>query len=246
MRRFFLGDKVNIGQEAFIYGSDAKHIHRVLRMSVGDHLIIFDGAGNDFEAEIIKIDPGKATIKPLKKVRHVTDSPVSITIAQAMLKGKKMDVLARQITELGVKRWIPFLSERSVASPPEDRLVARLERWRTIALESLKQCQRSRVPEICHVESLKKVLDMGMSDDLKLLFWENETRTLKDVLGPCPRQHERIFVVLGPEGGFSQAEVEAAVSQGYQCVSLGPRILKAETATVAVCTLMQFLFGDLS
>ena len=245
MRRFFWWDKAGIGEIGIIGGTDAWHICKVLRMKAGETLAVFDGAGNDYEAEIKALSPDEVKVMPVKRIRSNTDSPVRITLAQAMLKGKKMDVLARQMTELGITRWIPFLSERSIPSPTAKKLSARMERWRTIVIESLKQCQRSRLTEICDVVSFGRALEMGRSDDVKLIFWENETRPLHEALQSVPDKCERIYAVLGPEGGFSEAEIDMAISHGYESVSLGPRILRVDTAALAVCALMQHIFGDL-
>ena len=245
MRRFFWQDKAGIGQEGIIGGTDARHIRTVLRMKPGDTLVVFDGAGHDYEAEIKAISPDHVTVSPVKKIHTTMDSPVKITIAQAMLKGKKMDVLARQITELGITQWVPFFSERSIPVPSRAKLPARLERWRTIIIESMKQCQRSWLTELSDIVSFDEALEMGKSDDVKLIFWEEETRTLPEMLGSVPDKCEKIFAIIGPEGGFSAAEIEKAASLGYQSVSLGSRILKAETAALSVCTLMQYLFGDM-
>ena len=245
MRRFFWQDKAGIGQEGVIGGTDARHICTVLRMKPGDTLVIFDGAGHDYEAEIKTVSPDRVRVSPVKQIHTTMDSPVKITFAQAMLKVKKMDVLARQITELGITRWVPFFSERSIPLPSRAKLPARLERWRTIIIESMKQCQRSRLTELNNIVSFDAALEIGKSDDLKLIFWEEETRPLPEVLGSVPDNCERIFAIIGPEGGFSAAEIEKAASLGYQSVSLGPRVLKAETAALSVCTLMQYLFGDM-
>lgn len=245
MRRFFWQDRAGIGQEGIIGGTDARHIRKVLRMKPGDTLVVFDGAGNDYEAEIKTISPDQVRVSPVKRIHTTMDSPVKITFAQAMLKGKKMDVLARQITELGITRWVPFFSERSIPVPAKAKLPVRLERWRTIVIESMKQCQRSWLTELGDIVSFDQALEMGKSDDVKLIFWEEETRTLPEVLGPVPDRCERVFAIIGPEGGFSETEIEKAVSFGYKSVSLGSRILKAETAAISVCTLMQYLFGDM-
>ena len=245
MRRFFWQDRAGIGETGTIGGTDARHIRTVLRMKPGDTLVVLDGAGNDFEAEIMSISSDEVRVSPVKRIQHNTDSPVKITLAQAMLKGKKMDTLARQITELGITRWVPFFSGRSIPVPTKSKLPARLERWRSIVMESLKQCQRSRLTEVDDIVSFDKVLELGSMSDVKLIFWEEETRTLHEVLDPVPDKCEKICVILGPEGGFSESEIEKAVSLGFQSVSLGPRVLKAETATISVCTLMQYLFGDM-
>jgi len=245
MRRFFWQEKAGIGQTGIIGGTDARHIRTVLRMKPGDTLVVFDGVGNDYEAEIKAVSPDEVRVSPVKRIHTSMESPVKITIAQAMLKGKKMDVLARQITELGITRWVPFFSERSIPRLAKSKLPARLERWRSIIIESMKQCQRSWLTELDDIVSLGEALEMGRTDDVKLIFWEEETRTLPEILGSVPDSCERVFVIIGPEGGFSEVEIEKAVSHGYQSVSLGHRILKAETAALSVCTLMQYLFGDM-
>jgi len=245
MRRFFWQDKAGIGQEGIIGGTDARHIRTVLRMKPGDTLAVFDGAGNDYEAQIKTILPDRVRVSPVKRIHTSMESPVKITFAQAMLKGKKMDVLARQITELGITRWVPFFSERSIPVPSRAKLPARLERWRTIIIESMKQCQRSWLTELSDIVSFDEALEMGKTDDVKLIFWEEETQALSKVLDPVPDKCKRVFAIIGPEGGFSEEEIKKAVSLGYQSVSLGSRILKAETAALSVCTLMQYLFGDM-
>ena len=245
LRRFYLENTAGLGQGGSIQGPDAKHIRTVLRMKAGDHLIVFDGQGNDFEAEIEQVTTTDIKIVPLKKVKMKTDSPVQITLAQAMLKGKKMDLLARQITELGIARWMPFISERAVPTPKSDKQKKRLQRWQTIMVESLKQCRRSRLPRIDPVVSFEQALEAAEEVNFKLIFWEEETQSLHETLAKAPKDQSPIFAVLGPEGGFSEAEINFAKSLGYHSVSLGPRILKAETATVTVCALLQYHFGDL-
>jgi len=246
LRRFYWKNKAAVGQIGSILGSDAKHIRTVLRMKVGDHLIVFDGQGNDFEAEIESVNSNEIQIILLKKVHLKTDSPVQITIAQAMLKGKKMDLLARQITELGITRWLPFMSQRAVPTPSMTKQKKRVQRWHTIMVEALKQCRRSRLPLVDSVVTYEQALGAGSSQDFKLIFWEEETQSIGAVLGNMPKSCDRIFAVVGPEGGFSKDEIETAKSVGFHSVSLGPRILKAETATITVCALLQYHFGDLS
>jgi len=246
-RRFFWPQKAAINQAGIISGSDARHIRTVLRMKAGDGLIVFDGAGNDFEASIRAVRSDEVEIIPLKKIPSIAESPVAISMAQAMLKGRKMDLLARQISELGITRWVPFFSERSVPTPKKDKGAKRLERWKTIGIESLKWSQRSRLTQITPLNTFQEALDAGRSADVKLIFWESEQKqSLRDVLGDAGGQGKQVYVVIGPEGGFSESEIELAGATGYQSVSLGPRILKAETAAVTVCALMQYHFGDLS
>jgi 16S rRNA (uracil1498-N3)-methyltransferase len=167
-------------------------------------------------------------------------------VAQALLKEKKMDRLLRHLCELGVTRWIPFISERSVPRPGEKRLSARAQRWAKIVKESCKQCQRSKLPEISKTLAFKDVLDYGSSGDLQIVFYENESATLKSLIKPDPASAPRkILLILGPEGGFSDQEIESARAAGCVVAGLGSRILRAETAAIAACALTQFLYGDM-
>ena len=188
----------------------------------------------------------KVDVEIQRKRKAALNYGVQITVAQAFLKEKKMDDLVRKLCELGVARWIPFFSQRSIARPDKRRLAGRTQRWRRIATEALKQCRRIDTPEIGEALSFESVLDFSKSCDLKILFWENETNPLSQNFG-SDRQPaiEKILVMLGPEGGFTKHEVERAENCGFVVAGLGPRILRADTATLAACTLVQYLFGDM-
>ncbi|QTA90883.1 Ribosomal RNA small subunit methyltransferase E domain-containing protein [Desulfonema magnum] len=155
-----------------------------------------------------------------------------------------MDNLVRHLTELGITEWIPFIAERSVSRPDKKRLASRMERWKKIAREAVKQCKRSHIPDIDTVLSFEELLHIGKAYDLKIVFWENETMNFA-----FPQLHDKqyhtIFVMLGPEGGFTSREIESALASGFVTAALGPRILRAETATIAASALLQYLFGDM-
>ncbi len=248
MRRFFIEQPVGIcGRHAperlSVSGSDANHIKNVLRLKLGDNIILFDGSGNEYEAEIIHMEPGRVDVSVLRSTSSLTESTVRITVAQGFLKDKKMDDIVRHLTELGITGWLPVIAQRSVSRPDSRRLDARAERWKKIATEALKQCRRTCIPDIQPAVSFKEAVFMGKDYDLKFIFWENET-LLWDCRTPV-RHGATIFILLGPEGGFTQDEVETAAASGFVTASLGPRILRAETAAIAACTLVQYFFGDM-
>jgi len=247
MRRFFVETSDLTGSTAVISGSDARHIKTVLRLKPGDEIELFDGTGVVYSARIHSFLPKQVKVDLLGKFPLTTESPVHITVAQAYLKDNKMDTLVRQLTEMGIAAWIPFISERSVPRPDDQRLEGRRQRWQKIAQESMKQCRRGRVPQIGHMHTFRAVLETAQPSDLKIIFWESENRPLQSLVeAPQPDSAVRsIFLILGPEGGFAIPEVRQAIACGFQSISLGPRILKAETATVAACALVQYLFGDL-
>jgi 16S rRNA (uracil1498-N3)-methyltransferase len=246
MRYFFAEKAVAPGEKMTVRGSDARHIRKVLRLHPGDSIGFFDGLGAAHTARIERFLADGIVVEILSTAQVSTDPSVEITIAQAFLKEKKMDGLARQLTELGTTRWMPFFAERSVPAPNRQRLAGRLERWRKISREALKQCQRGRLLQIEPVAGLQDVLEAARCCEVKILFWENQPQPLnRPAVVPQVGGPQGVFAIIGPEGGFSPVEVDAAVAAGFLSAGLGPRILRAETATVAAATLLQFLFGDL-
>ncbi|MEW6673028.1 MAG: 16S rRNA (uracil(1498)-N(3))-methyltransferase [Thermodesulfobacteriota bacterium] len=247
MRRFFVETFNLTGSTGLISGSEARHIKNVLRLKPGDEIEIVDGSGVVYATRITSFSSKQVNVAVLGEYALTTESPVQITVAQAYLKDNKMDTLIRQLTELGITAWLPFISERSVPRPNPERFEDRRKRWQTIARESLKQCRRARVPQIGQLETFEGVLKAAKASDLKIIFWENENRPLHSFFEPAQpdRIVRSIFLILGPEGGFSKQEVQRSAACGFQSRSLGPRILKAETATVTACALVQYLFGDL-
>ncbi len=244
MRRFFLSsEKIHL-DEPEIEGQDARHIRMVLRLGPGDSIVVFDGTGAEYAARIVSVDNRRVRIALLERLVSASESPIEITLAQGYLKDKKMDELVRRTTELGVARWIPFIARRSVPQPDAKRSRARLERWRKISLEAVKQCRRSRPMTIEQTLSFEQALVQSDSCDLKLFFWEERGQGLM----ACAKSRKKprsVFVMVGPEGGFESAEHDSAQHEGFQTVNLGPRILRAETAALAATVLTQYLFGDL-
>jgi len=246
MRYFFIKQSDLAGSKAIVKGSDAHHIKNVLRLKPGDKIGLFDGTGLNYETRIVNILPKSVEVSVIRSFPSATESSVDITVAQALLKDRKMDLLVRQLTELGIARWIPFIAKRSVPRPDEKRLITRIERWKKIAKEAAKQCKRCRPPKIDATVSFEEVLNLGKDSDLKIVFWEEESKPVdKELSVSNVKPAEKIFILLGPEGGFTLKEVESAKARGFITAALGPRILRAETATVAACTLLQYLFGDM-
>lgn len=245
MRYFFVGKSMIAGQKAIITGSDAKHIRTVLRLKPGDRLGLYDGAGVEYEAAIDTVSRDGVGVSILSSHPSPAESPVRITVAQALLKARKMDGLIRQLTELGIVAWIPYVATHSVPKPDKQRLSKRMHRWHTITRESLKQCRRGRVVDIHPVISFEDVLGQGEFSDLKIIFYEGTDRPLTASSHRSGKPVRTILAILGPEGGFTVDEVEHAEAEGFVVAGLGPRILKAETATIAACSLVQYLFGDM-
>ncbi len=242
MRRFYIGpDQINQKQPV-LTGPDAHHLRSVLRLKAGDPIIVFDGQGAEYQARIASVKPDAVHLTLLSKLTAQTESPVEIVLAQGYLKAKKMDRLVRPLTEIGVNRWVPYRAGRSVATPADSRLQARRQRWEKLSLEAVKQCGRSRPMAIAPASSFEAVLALAQSYELKLIFYEKMSSRS---LSPYPEQSPgRIFMLIGPEGGFEPDEVAQAEAAGFNKVGMGPRILRAETAALVACALVQYIYGD--
>lgn len=245
MRYFFIEPTRVTGPVVSITGPEAHHIKNVLRLKPGDGLKLFDGTGFEYEAAITSVSVKEVTVKIQRKLKAAAPSGVQIIVAQAFLKEKKMDDLVRKLCELGVAHWVPFFSQRSIARPDAKRLAGRSQRWQRIATEALKQCRRIDTPQIGDAISFEEVLDFSNNCDLKLVFWENESSLLPRDLASKENSSKKILVMLGPEGGFTDQEIKMVRDCGFVSAGLGPRILRAETATIAAVTLVQYLFGDM-
>jgi 16S rRNA (uracil1498-N3)-methyltransferase len=246
MRYFFIEPSALLKPTVAIDGSEVRHIKNVLRLKPGDRIRLFDGEGFEYEAIIHRFVGGRVELKINQKLPGTKELPIQIVVAQALLKEKKMDRLLRHLCELGLTRWIPFTSEHSIPQPGQKRMPARVERWNRILKESSKQCRRARLPEIYQTLVFEEVLDYGRFCDLMIVFFENESASLNSVISRTAHPHpQKILMIMGPEGGFSNHEITKAKAAGCLVAGLGPRILRAETATIAAVTLVQFLFGDM-
>jgi len=244
MRRFFIAPEQMGKYESVITGDDAHHLRDVLKLRPDELVVVFDGRGQEFRARIVSVTRQKVRVAMLDRVEADTDAVLNLTIGQGYLKDKKMDGLVRRLTELGVVRWVPFFSMRSVPSPDSQRLKGRYQRWQKITTESLKQCRRSRAMAISPVVSFEEALEQAASSDVKVIFWEGAKA--EDVLHRrrLPKA-TRVFLMVGPEGGFDEKEIALARQNGFEVAGMGPRILRAETAAAAAAVLAQFVFGDM-
>lgn len=246
MRRFFIEPAAAECHTVCLSEADAKHIRTVLRLKPGTRVILFDAAGREYTAALTDVTKEHVFAAILDGRSCAAESSVHITIAQGFLKEKKMDTLVRALTELGMNRWIPYLSARSVPRPTGQRLDNRTERWQKIIRESLKQCRRSVAPDIFPVTSFEEVIALSASSALKIAFWEKAVDPIPVLTGNRQREDlKSVFVLLGPEGGFSESEIDIATGAGFITATLGPRILRAETASLVACGLVQYIFGDL-
>jgi 16S rRNA (uracil1498-N3)-methyltransferase len=242
MRRFYAHPRQFSQDVVTLDIEETLHLARVLRLGVGAKVQVCDGEGGNFAAEVAALEPRGATLRILGRLEAWGESPLLLVLGIGLAKGEAADAVVRQATEMGVSRIFPFISERSERLTPE-RAARRRERWRRLARESIKSCQRSMLPLIEPPRDFAAALDGP--EEVKLIFWEEERGGgLKPVLQlPRPRD---VRVLIGPEGGFSAGEAALAREAGFRAVSLGPRLLKVPTAAVAAITLIQYAWGDLA
>ena len=248
LRRFFIETILpEKDGSCTLTGTEARHITKVLRMGTGDRLILMDGQGNRFQASILSSGQGTVRVSIEKALPAPAPSPVEMTLYQALIKSKPMDLVIQKCSELGVTRIIPFQSERTIVKLDKTRAASKTRHWKEIARSSAKQADRDKPAMIGGITPFPQCLDEEDGGDiLKVILWEQEgTLDLKELLKKPPLGR-RIMGIVGPEGGFSKEEVPLAEAKGFTAVSLGRRILRAETAAIALVTIVQYEWGDLS
>ena len=235
MRRFFCE---NLSEStATITGDDAHHISRVLRMKPGEALSLCDGAGGEYSATITSIASDAVVCALGERHSSAVESPVAVTLFQCLPKTGKMETIVQKCTELGVFAVVPVVSARCVVVPNKD-FEKKRERYNRVALEAAKQSRRAVVPQVQPLVELKKV-DPRQFDLFLVAYEEEETRTLKAALHAADSPAS-IAILIGPEGGLEESEVARLTANGAVCVSLGKRILRTETAGMAM--LAQILY----
>lgn len=232
-----------------ITGSDARHIVKVLRLGPGDAVRVVTPDGRTHLARIESAAPDAVECSLVSAEREAQPGGVEVTLAQAIPKGRSMEAIIRKATELGVAAIVPLQTERCVSRPKEEEARQKLLRWRKIAVEAAKQSSRSTVPEVTPVKLIPQFLQDHPDADLKLILYEEEkTVSLKQALSTGESSIHpaaKVNVIIGAEGGFSPQEVETARQNGYITVSLGPRILRTDTASLALLSILMYGLNEL-
>ncbi len=238
-RRFFAPPSAfNFSKQIVMLTSDeARHLREVLRLKPGDEVQVFDGAGKEFRAIVSQTRRESAELELKDEIETPRpESPLELTLAVALLKGEKFDLVVQKGTELGVNRFIPLTTRHAdIRLRDEADAAKRVARWQRIALEAAKQCGRSVVPEVTPPIPFESVI----KEDSCVMFSERGGETLNTDL------KESVVAVIGSEGGWSDEELEQARAANVPIVTLGGRVLRAETAAITAAVLFQHLYGDL-
>ncbi len=237
MKRFFINLPL-AAQTVIDLPKDARqYMERVLRLKPGHSICLFNGRGGQFNAEFL----GNGQVKILDFDPVERESSLSIRLIQGISKGERMDVTLQKATELGATRISPVTCERSVVRLDEERAERRHERWSSILHSACEQCGRNRMPQLDELQKLERVLSEAQClDEGRMVLAPTGSHSLRETPQPT-----RLSVLIGPEGGLSEAEIDLAVSRGFTPVRLGTRILRTETAGLAILAAVQTLWGDL-
>jgi 16S rRNA (uracil1498-N3)-methyltransferase len=224
-----------------------KYLKQILRLEPGDCINIFDGFGHEFAARIKSFSADGVDIELGEKM-ETAGREIKITLGQALPKTGKMDIVVRNAAELGVDVIIPFAAARSVGRITGEKILLKAARWQKIAREAARCCRSAQITEVLPIVPFEAMLALADRRALKMIFWEEEDRkSIKDILtDPAWFTAKDIFIVVGPEGGFSREEIFRAKETGFISVSLGKQILKVETAAPAIISIIQYEKGIFS
>lgn len=246
MGRFFIEKKdINAG-EIVVSGREARHMIEVLRLAPGDNMVMFDGQGGEYSGKIKDVDRKKTSLTAIisKMKEKSNENGTLITLAQAIPKKNKMDLIVEKATELGVHKIIPMITDRTIVRPEESLFNKMNGRWKRIAIEASKQCACAVTPSIDPITSFRDVIGAVKTYDLSMLacISHNTIPIKKAMPSPLPRN---ILVMIGPEGDFSEREVLQAEDKKINLISLGPRVLKSDTAGIFVVSVIGYEGGNI-
>ena len=237
--RIYQAQPLAVGQMVELDAQATAHLTKVLRLRIGDALMVFNGQGGEYQASVATVDRRTSSIKIEQFVDRDVESPLELLLVQGVSRGERMDYTVQKAVELGVRRIVPVHTERTVVNLNEDRQVRRQQHWQSVVNSACEQSGRNVVPEVSPIVPLHQWLGHSQ-DGLKLVLHHRAETSLDEL--PSPKGP--LTLLIGPEGGLSPTEIEAAQAAGYLPLRLGPRILRTETASVAALSVLQWMWGD--
>ena len=245
MGKFHIRPEAISGDRVVFDEAETRHLLRVLRLAPGEIVHAIDGQGGEFVVRLETHEGREAVGRILGRSDRRTESPCAITLAQGIPKGEKMELIVRMVTELGVARIVPLLTQRVIVRPTPSRWREREGRWQRVAKEAAKQCGRSVIPPVEPARTLDEFVSDEPDAELAICLWEGERRELRAILDSISGAPASALLVVGPEGGLAIKEVGLLQSRGVRTAGLGPRIVRTETAGPVGVALLQARFGDL-
>ncbi len=237
--RFYCREALSPGAHVELPEPVARHAVRVLRLPPGAQMVLFDGRGGEYPARIERIERDRVMVVLAEWCDIERESPLSVTLVQALQAGDKMDFTIQKAVELGVRDIVPVESRRSVLKLAGERAAKRVAHWQGVSASACEQCGRNQVPMVAPIEKLDHWLSRPSDGVLRLMLAPEATETLADI--PPATQ---VQLLIGAEGGLDPQEMVAAQQVGFRGVRLGPRVLRTETAGLAALAVLQALWGD--
>jgi 16S rRNA (uracil1498-N3)-methyltransferase len=238
--RFPISNRTISNRQVIITGSDYWHIVKVLRLKPGHEVVLFDETSFEHVGRIIEINKTDLRVEILTSTKVNVESDTKITLLQGIPKGNKMDFIIEKATELGVHSIVPVVTERSQVRETNKAL-----RWQRIAIEASKQCRRVTIPNIQDVIRFEDTEIYSSNSGLRIIFYEHSGSNLSDYIKSVSQPPTNVIIFIGPEGGFSESEINLAMEWGFSPVGLGPRTLRTETAAIVAVALIQHTLGDI-
>jgi 16S rRNA (uracil1498-N3)-methyltransferase len=245
MHKFFVNNENIVGHRILINGDDVNHIYRVLRLNRDDEILISSGNGKEYICKIVDVNKREVVCEVVESFDNTSEPPVNIILYQGLPKAQKMELIIQKCVEIGVVKIQPVLTQRVVVKTEGKDISNKLERWNKIAEEAAKQSNRGILPEVLPLISFEQAVEELKNMDLGLIPYEKEkSKGLKEVLEGASSA-KTIGILIGPEGGFEETEVSNCVEKGIIPVTLGPRILRTETAGLTVSSIVLYEIGDM-
>jgi 16S rRNA (uracil1498-N3)-methyltransferase len=239
--RLYTETLIKPGIDFYIENTKAHYIKQVLRLKKDNFITVFDGSGHEYEAVIKELYKNKILVVPSTSKFHEQKNKRQIRVGQSLIKKDKMDMLIQKVTELGIHQISPLTSKYSTVKIKESRLDNKLEHWEKIIQSACEQCGRNILPLIDAPDSAQNFISNSLEERYRLILDPNATMRIHDI-NPMDKHIE---MMIGPEGGFSDDEIEFAAKNDFLPVSMGPRILRAETAAITALVILQTLWGDM-
>ena len=240
--RLHVDGPIVVGRSVSLDDDRARYVSRVLRLRKGDEIVLFDGSGHEFRGSIATLGRNAASVDVTEETAVDRESRLRVHLLQGISRGDRMDHVVQKTTELGVARVTPVLTEYSVVKLTSERAAKRVHHWRGIAASACEQCGRNVLPEIDEPVALRTALGDFVGQPGARIILQPAGNS---ALGARQPDDDRLVLLVGPEGGFSDGELDLAEAAGFVATAFGPRILRTETAAVAALAALQSRFGDL-
>ena len=238
--RIYTSANLTVGTDIDLDEGAARHLTSVLRMSAGQAIILFNGQGGEYSAQLTKAKKGRASASISGFIDSDKESPLNLHLAIGISRGERMDWIVQKATDLGVSQVTPVFTSRCEVKLSAERLKKRLTHWQQVAISACEQSQRNTIPVINSPVNLGQWLE-SCTSDLKLVLHHRTEQRLAEMTNSS----NQIALLIGPEGGLSDTEIEQALAASYQALAIGPRVLRTETAPLAAISIIQSLWGDM-